>query len=454
MEDTSAYQTWPPPAPKGGADAHERPADARFPPPSKAGAPNTDSTPLLEAGGPAEKLFHTPQDRGSVALSSFIFLGCALLAPWNSILSSSDYFGSAVFSFSVAYQSANIFGLALIVKWGERFSFRSRVLPGLVIYILCMVGLLAFSSKGVRIALVGVLGLVDALVQGAIFSLAAMLGGRYVGGVMVGQGVSGVVVSVLHIITKSTIDQDTAGIRKTTVIFFVLACVIVVFSMACYMLVVERSPVTKHFLDRAGRIRDARFERELNEREPEAYTTLAPDHYHNMQHSYRGAGATAATTAAVGGGEDEFSGSKASAAAVFRKTWPMCVAVFFVFAVTLACFPSLTVLLKSRSEHLNSTGWYVVIMVTLFDVGDLVGRSLPSYSVFANLLSDTAVYSASAVRVVFVPLFLFAIKNYEGLNNDAAQYVMMLVFSVSNGYGTFRRVPARTRPAPLRACVR
>ena len=133
---------------------------------------------LLESsgGGLSEKLFHTPQDRRSLAFISFIIIGFGLLAPWNAILSSSDYFGDEVFQFSVSYQSANIVGLCFIVKFGHMFSFRSRVIPGFVVYILCLVGLLLESSASVRTALCGVLGLVDALVQGAIFSLSGMLG--------------------------------------------------------------------------------------------------------------------------------------------------------------------------------------------------------------------------------------------------------------------------------------
>lgn len=329
----------------------------------------------------------------------------------------------------MAYQTANVVGLGAVVSVGQRFSFRSRIIPGFAIYIACMILVVSIHSNLWRIIFVAVLGLTDAVVQGSIFAQAAMYGPKYVGALMAGQGWSAIVASGLHIITKASIDQDPEGIKRATVIFFAVGSFLVFLCMVCYLFVLDRSPVTRHFLDRAARVRDAKFERSLNERAPLAYATLAPDAYHNMQHSLRAPGdrLLVADDAATFD-----SGPEAEAGAVTRKLGPMLSAVFTIFLVTLALFPGITSRFESQSEHLNKTGWYVVAMVTVFDVGDLIGRLMPDKEVFMNLIGDRALYVGTALRLLFVPAFILVIKGH--VPNDAAQYAIMLAFAITNGY--------------------
>lgn len=62
--------------------------------------------------------------------------------------------------------------------------------------------------------------------------------------------------------------------------------------------------------------------------------------------------------------------------AVFKDVWPQASSVGYSFFVTLALFPGITS--KMQSSHFSvESGWYPIILITLFNACDLTGRTLP-----------------------------------------------------------------------------
>jgi len=49
-------------------------------------------------------------------------------------------------------------------------------------------------------------------------------------------------------------------------------------------------------------------------------------------------------------------------------------------------------------------------MITLFNLGDLIGRTLPNWPRFV-WLSERGVVICSIIRLVFFPLFVMAVKH-------------------------------------------
>eukprot|EP01006_Ploeotia_vitrea_P017716 TRINITY_DN48955_c0_g1_i1.p1 TRINITY_DN48955_c0_g1~~TRINITY_DN48955_c0_g1_i1.p1 ORF type:complete len:518 (+),score=293.41 TRINITY_DN48955_c0_g1_i1:115-1668(+) len=391
-----------------------------------------------------EKLFFTPEDRWKMAYSSFVLVGAGLLFPWNSVISAVDYWkihfpdAPALFYFSISYQTLNMLGLVLVVRYGQRFSFRSRIVPGFVCFLIGTAALPFTTSLTIAIGIAGMLGAVDAVVQGSIFGMAGMFSPRYLAALMAGQGVAGVGVSVLRIISKLIIPQNDAGIKQSTYIFFALSCVVVILCIAGYLLVLERSPVTKYFLDKPSRARDQDFERRINESNPTQFTTLPVLDSGDKQESLLLSGS------AGGGGVGTTPSSKLHAPShaeqeanvsfvtIGRKIWGLGLAVTSIFFVTLALFPGITSELMSSHQHWNTTGWYSVLMITLFDVGDLIGRSLPNNPKFI-VLGERGVFVGVAMRFVFLFLFVACIKDASTFD-DPWQVLIMFAFSVSNGY--------------------
>eukprot|EP00455_Lapot_gusevi_P022856 TRINITY_DN237_c0_g1_i1.p1 TRINITY_DN237_c0_g1~~TRINITY_DN237_c0_g1_i1.p1 ORF type:complete len:160 (+),score=62.90 TRINITY_DN237_c0_g1_i1:208-687(+) len=126
-----------------------------------------------------------------------------------------------------------------------------------------------------------------------------------------------------------------------------------------------------------------------------------------------------------------------------------------VFFVTLSLFPGITSELTSSDKHLNlnsptnpdGTGWFPIIMITVFDLGDQIGRTLPNWPVCV-VLKQRGVVISTVLRLVFFPLFILAAR-HQVIDGDIWCYIIMLAFSISNGYlGTLSMMYA-TDAVPL-----
>eukprot|EP00878_Enallax_costatus_P041711 GHUV01048574.1.p2 GENE.GHUV01048574.1~~GHUV01048574.1.p2 ORF type:complete len:146 (+),score=28.65 GHUV01048574.1:584-1021(+) len=102
--------------------------------------------------------------------------------------------------------------------------------------------------------------------------------------------------------------------------------------------------------------------------------------------------------------------------------------MFLVYVITLSIFPG--VLAEDmKSEKLGS--WYPIILITTFNISDLVGKNIP----FCGLAPQPSTLLAlSVLRVVFVPAFLLAGKYASGVAVLMAALTVSLGFS--NGFLT------------------
>ncbi|GAK62146.1 nucleoside transporter [Moesziomyces antarcticus] len=93
-----------------------------------------------------------------------------------------------------------------------------------------------------------------------------------------------------------------------------------------------------------------------------------------------------------------------------------CAAVAFVFVVTLSLFPALTSSVQSvytgssgpvtSSVDLTSPQLFVPFHFLLFNISDLLGRTLPSVVPGALIRKARALFSLSLLRSLFIPLFM------------------------------------------------
>ena len=89
--------------------------------------------------------------------------------------------------------------------------------------------------------------------------------------------------------------------------------------------------------------------------------------------------------------------------------------VMWCFVVTLALFPGITSDLLSTNASINlpitdinptGSGWFPLILVSIFNMGDFFGRSFPSF----YMAPWKAVLVGGVIRTAFFPLF---IANYK-----------------------------------------
>ncbi|SJX60562.1 related to Inhibitor-sensitive equilibrative nucleoside transporter 1 [Sporisorium reilianum f. sp. reilianum] len=137
-----------------------------------------------------------------------------------------------------------------------------------------------------------------------------------------------------------------------------------------------------------------------------------------------------------------------------------CAAVAFVFVVTLSIFPALTSAVQSvytgtsRSSSLDLTSpqLFVPFHFFLFNLSDLLGRTLPSVVPASLIRRARALVSLSLLRALFVPLFMacnvvstsqrtgpIGAAAAEGWlarlvqSSDAPFFALMLLLGFSNG---------------------
>ncbi|KAG4111979.1 hypothetical protein ERO13_D13G134951v2 [Gossypium hirsutum] len=89
------------------------------------------------------------------------------------------------------------------------------------VYIKGQVGL--YDKFYVTVGLLALAGIGDALVQGGLIGVAGELPERYMQAIIAGSGGSGVLVSILRILTKAVFPQDADGLRKSAYLYFLLA---------------------------------------------------------------------------------------------------------------------------------------------------------------------------------------------------------------------------------------
>jgi hypothetical protein len=127
---------------------------------------------------------------------------------------------------------------------------------------------------------------------------------------------------------------------------------------------------------------------------------------------------------------------------VWKLIYKPAIAIFLIFAVTLAVFPSWIVKVQSvqKCEGNNRIfqDLFIPMSILLFNVGDLSGRvltrciNIDTYENFSSKLLTLA-----AARIIILPLFLLC--NVPGklfqfsIESDFFFYVLLMSLSVSNG---------------------
>ncbi|KAJ1951067.1 hypothetical protein IWQ62_006469 [Dispira parvispora] len=116
------------------------------------------------------------------------------------------------------------------------------------------------------------------------------------------------------------------------------------------------------------------------------------------------------------------------------------VTIMLLFCITFSVFPSLTAAVKSMNPA--STFPFTALHFVLFNVGDWTGRwiSMVPWLRFSN---DRIIFSGTLSHVIFIPLFLLCNTSYSVsippliptvIGSDAAFFVIVTLFGISNGY--------------------
>lgn len=354
-----------------------------------------------------------PIDRRNVVYTIFFLLGAGILFPWNVFITAVDYFDALYPSkdmdrlFGALYMAPNLVMLCLLVIYGHNFSNKLKVVGGFIGYLVAIISipimdLVLGPTPGksstfafhLTLILVAETGVADAVAQGSLYGMAGLFPPRYTQALMAGTSASGFLVSLLRVSTKASLPSTFAGLRISATIYFLISFLFVVVCLASFMYL-PRTEVVQFYtksMDQSMELTPLRKSKE-------------------------------------GGKEKEFQKlSRTSVFSVFRQIWPFATMVAYTYLVTLALFPGFV----TENLHWDFLGdWYPVLLITMFNFGDLLGKIQPSYQKIDSL---RALCICVASRTLFLPVFWICGKTWAGFDSPWTVFALVFFFGWTNGY--------------------
>lgn len=350
-----------------------------------------------------------PSDSLHLAYLTYFILGAGFLLPWNAFITAVDYFSHLYPGvpidrvFAVTYMFAALAVLVVVVCYAHRSGAAARINAGLALFVLCLIVpplLDAFYVNGrtgvytgydLTVVAVVVAGVADALVQGGVVGAAGVLPEIYMQAVFSGTAASGVLVSVLRIITKALFPQDASGLRQSANLYFGVSIAVMLLCILCYN-VADHLPVVKHY-------RELKRKATLDEEDLKGPLTTG-------------------------------TAWRASLRDVLSRIKWHGFGIFMIYVVTLSIFPGFI----TEDVHSDALGdWYPIALITAYNVFDLVGKAMPAVC----LLEDQAVAVGGTVaRLIFLPLYLLCLHGPAVLRTEVPVTILTCLLGLTNGYLT------------------
>jgi equilibrative nucleoside transporter 1/2/3 len=281
-------------------------------------------------------------------------------------------------------------------------------------------------------------GVCTALSQNGVYGTAAQLPSMYMQAVNLGAAVAGVAVSVAQILTVWSTSQpgtdnnrdDLAGHLNKSAFYYFLVTFIIMSGAVIIFFAMQKNPFYLYYTTLGS---EDNLNPEASNQEEILESAL--DNYTFQGTSTRSEPSEPQTRTFMD---------------VYRAIDVFAVSLWYNFVVTLALFPAITASIQSVSYGISNSMIYNELFVPLhfliFNVGDWVGRILANYESFA-FKTAKSLAAFSLLRTVFFPLILFSnviIRDNEQnvvervfpclLGNDVVYWLILWIFSVSNGW--------------------
>lgn len=420
-----------------------------------------------------------PVDRRNLIYVIFVWLGVGTLLPWNFFITQNSYWNYRFrhitleneetetdginitvtatnnnsrsdlsdmqkmwnSKMAVASMIPNVTILILNAIFGHRFKTQPRLLVSLVLVII-LFGFTAGMAKvdtdtwqsdfmTLTLVTVVLINLNAAIFQGGLLGVSGKFPPAYIGGVFSGQAVGGIFASVTSVV------MIILGAQPQNQAFFCfLVAVVFLAGSLVFYLIITRSEFYQYYLAEKVQNKDEELETDFKKLEiQESEESKFLNEEKPGTDTKNGDGPHPPPTKIV-------IPHKVNPLKVFGTISVYAISVFLIFAVTLTCFPALTLLYSSvnaKEYEVWATKYFIpVCCFVLFNVGDYVGRfaaeklQWPKPGKVDQRVSfaSVVVLALSLARLVFIPLFLYT----NTFHSDSAYIIIMLLFSLSNGY--------------------
>ena len=269
-----------------------------------------------------------------------VIAGFAVLAPWNAVLTCLYFFETLYepdYDPQFTLPMIIFFPLTscqiLLLAFGKNLPMRAKVVGSLAMLtfffymflFLCKYIENKATSFYIAVITCLLIGGFNAVSQSSITGLCGALGGNglYMNGIMLGNGVSGVLSSLLQFICMAVFGTEEEDLFHSTTAFFIVTALLMIFSTYISYRLLE-DPLTQEVLKRAP------AEKTLKE--------------------------------------------------IFSQAWPVFKGqgknVFLVFVFTFIVFPGVYI---AKPLSFLSVQWSIPFMIFLFNLFDTIGRYTPSF---------------------------------------------------------------------------
>ncbi|ORX53550.1 hypothetical protein DM01DRAFT_1336097 [Hesseltinella vesiculosa] len=376
-------------------------------------------------------------DRGYLVYWIFFLYGIAMLLPWNVFITASDYFSHRFENtlyqdtfqsyFSSYFTTTNLVCFVFLIWRQSTKAPTSDAVYPIVLNTLVFAAMTLSVMTDMQgldyfrlvLGLLVLTGATTSVYQAAVFAEASRFPPQYIQAVMSGQGVAGVAVAVSSLV--SALASTKTSPQASAMMYFVSALVITVAALVGRV-IVQQQPFYQYYVGRDTKqvsSSDVTLENEDD--------TLSSD-----------------------------SASIMDTWTMIRRSKVMTLTVAYVFAITLMVFPAITSLVKSTQPPPRSRWFqddmFVAVHFVLFNLGDWIGRFLPMWPAL-RVLKPKPLLLMSLARTAFLPLFVgcnVVVDHRQAelwINSDLLYFVIVLVFSISNGYvGSLAMMAAPAQP--------
>lgn len=338
-----------------------------------------------------------------------IMLGSAAVTTWSVVYLVVDDihrifpYDDAEYQLAAAYKLSNFVMGILIVFWGPRFSYRSRLVPAFAVQGLCIIALAVLTERGIQgprrlMMLMAFAGSGQAVSHGTLSALCSVCPERYMRNFVVGLGISALLVSFLKLICKFVFFDPLTSERVWLSSLFV----IYIFAIISYLRIVD-TDVTFRVCEEMARDEDERRPIMPASSHTSGYwgTTIPWSHYKR----------------------------------VFGQIRPLMALMIFNWTISYSVFPGMAADLDSSSAQFQKSGWYHILLMITFVITDTIGRMLMSFAVCLRDLSNLGLVILTIARGLFIPTFLL-INKFDGHQRamDVCAFFFMALMGLSNGY--------------------
>lgn len=365
-----------------------------------------------------------PRDKYNVVYILFYLFGVTSLVPWNFLITANDYwmykfrdvtprnvtmltevrktqFQAEFTSYlNVATAIPNLIFLILNSLYGHLVPMKNRLQGSLIIVTLAFFVTTALVQVDtdewqngffiVTMVTVVIMTAASAVFIGGLVGIASRFSKEYMAAVVSGQSLGGIIAAIAQIISLAF----KISPLHSALIYFVIADLMVISSLASYIMLYKIDFFTYHILRGCG--------------------GMATNRHREV-----------------------------SMLAIMKKIWVYAFSIFAVFAVSMAVYPAVTVLVEShpvtKGTDWNNIFFVPVVNYLIFNCGDYSGRLVAGLILLPD--NQWLIAGASVLRVVGVPVLMLC--NAQPRRHlpvlfpwDWEYIAVMVVFAFTNGYLT------------------